>query len=124
MKKSRGLIVTLVPLFIVGVGLWFLPGSAAFADDKNSSSQHGSPSPSGHDSDHHDGDHHDDHDGDHHDGDHKDGHRGDEGDKCTVCHDPHNFHEIRIPCGQVDKYLSDHPGDYRGQCSTTPNTNR
>ncbi len=105
MKKSRGLIATLVPLFMVVVGLWFWPGSAAFADDKRSDTHHDSPSPSGHE-----GDHHDEHDGDHHD----------EGDKCTVCHNPHNFHEISIPCDQVDKFLRDHPGDFRGHCHVTP----
>jgi hypothetical protein len=118
MKKSRGLIVTLVPLFTVGVALWFWPGTAAFADDKRSNSQHESPSSSGRE-----GDHQDEHNGDH-DGDHTSGHENDEGDKCTVCHNPHNFHEISIPCDQVDKFLRDHPGDFRGHCSTTPNTNR
>src|ERR1700730_16202165 len=117
MKKSRGLIVTFVPLLIVAVGLWFFPGSSAFADDHHSPT----PSPSSHDSDHHDSDHHD---SDHHDSDHHDSDHTDEHDKCTVCHDPHNFHEISIPCGQVDKFLGDHPGDYRGHCSTTPSTNK
>lgn len=102
MKKSRGLIVTLVPLFIVGVGLWFWPGTAAFAGDDRSSS-HYDPG---------------------HDGDHKGGHEGDEGDKCTVCHDPHHFHEISIPCGQVDKFLQDHPGDFPGHCETTPSKSK
>lgn len=111
MKKSRELVVTLVPLFIVGVGLWFSPVSLAFADDERSSSHHDSPSSSGHE-----GDDHRDHEGDH---------EGDEnGHKCTVCHDSHNFHEISIPCGQVDKFLGDHPGDFRGHCNTTPNTNK
>jgi hypothetical protein len=124
MKKSRGLLATLVPLFMVGVGLLFWPGTAAFGDDRRSDSQHESPS-SGNERDH-DSDHHDDHDGDHHDehdGDHRGGHE-DEGDKCIVCHNPHNFHEISIPCDQVDKFLRDHPGDFRGHCSTTPNTNK
>jgi hypothetical protein len=108
MKKPRGLIVTLIPLFIVGVGLWFWPGTAAFADDEHSTSHHDSPSSSGHESD----------------GDHKGGHESDEKDKCTVCHDPHNFHEISIPCGEVDKFLQDHPGDFRGHCATTPSKSK
>jgi hypothetical protein len=120
MKKSRGLIATLVPLFIVGVGLWFWPGAAAFADDKRSDSHHESPSSADHESDK-EGDHESDRD---HESDHKGGHENDEGDKCTVCHNPHNFHEISIPCDQVDKFLRDHPGDFRGHCSTTPNTNK
>jgi hypothetical protein len=123
MKKQRGLIITLVPLLIVGVGLWFWPGAIAFANDEYSSSHHDSPSPSGHENDH-EGDHQDNHDSDHHDSGHHDGDHQDEHDKCTVCHDPHNFHEISIPCGQVDKFLKDHPGDFRGHCSTTPNTNK
>lgn len=122
MKESRALIVTLVPLFIVGVGLWFWPVTSAFADDKRSSSQHDSPSSSGHENDK-ESDPGDTHHGDR-EGDHKGGRDSDEGDKCTVCHDPHNFHEISIPCGQVDKFLRDHPGDFRGHCKTTPNTNR
>jgi hypothetical protein len=45
-------------------------------------------------------------------------------DKCTVCHNPHNFHEISIPCDQVDKFLNNHPGDFRGRCTVTPHTSR
>jgi hypothetical protein len=44
--------------------------------------------------------------------------------KCIVCHNPHNFHQISIPCNQVDKFLSHHPGDFRGPCNVTPHTNR
>jgi hypothetical protein len=43
--------------------------------------------------------------------------------KCIVCHNSHNFHEISIPCDQVDKYLQDHPGDFAGPCNVTPVTN-
>ncbi len=43
--------------------------------------------------------------------------------KCEVCHNPHNYHTIRIPCDQVDKFLENHPGDYRGPCEITPVTN-
>ena len=125
--SGNGLLLPLVPLFIVAIGLWVSPLSviSAFADDKSSSSQHDSPSPSGHDSDHHDGDHHDGdhHDGDHHDGDHHDGDHHDH-DKCTVCHDPHNPHEIRIPCDEVQKFLDHHPGDHRGHCTVTPSTSK
>lgn len=42
-------------------------------------------------------------------------------DKCTVCH---NGHEISIPCAQVEKYLSNHPGDTLGACQVTSTTNR
>jgi hypothetical protein len=43
--------------------------------------------------------------------------------KCEVCHNPHNPHTIKIPCDQVDKFLSHHPGDYRGPCHVTEVTN-
>src|SRR5205814_100198 len=39
--------------------------------------------------------------------------------KCDVCHNPHNYHTISIPCDQVDKFLSNHPGDFRGKCEVT-----
>ena len=42
---------------------------------------------------------------------------------CDVCHNPHNYHTISIPCDQVDKFLSNHPGDFRGRCEATPVTN-
>jgi hypothetical protein len=44
--------------------------------------------------------------------------------KCEVCHNPHNPHTIRIPCDQVDKFLKNHPGDYRGPCHVTTATNK
>jgi hypothetical protein len=43
--------------------------------------------------------------------------------KCTICHNPNNYHEIEIPCDQSDKFLADHPGDYRGPCQATPPAN-
>ena len=43
--------------------------------------------------------------------------------KCDVCHNPHNYHTISIPCDQVDKFLERHPGDFRGRCEATPVTN-
>lgn len=43
--------------------------------------------------------------------------------KCEVCHNPHNPHTIKIPCDQVDKFLKNHPGDYRGPCHVTTATN-
>jgi hypothetical protein len=43
--------------------------------------------------------------------------------KCDVCHNPHNYHTISIPCDEVDKFLSNHPGDFRGRCQATPVTN-
>jgi hypothetical protein len=43
--------------------------------------------------------------------------------KCEVCHNPRNYHTIRIPCDKVDKYLKNHPGDFRGACEVTPVTN-
>jgi hypothetical protein len=43
--------------------------------------------------------------------------------KCDVCHNPHNYHTINIPCDQVDKFLANHPGDFRGRCQATPVTN-
>jgi hypothetical protein len=39
-------------------------------------------------------------------------------DKCEVCHNDKNPHTVTIPCNQVDKYLSNHPGDYAGPCQT------
>jgi hypothetical protein len=45
-------------------------------------------------------------------------------DKCIVCHNEHNFHEISIPCDQVDKYLQNHPGDHAGPCQVTSVTNK
>jgi outer membrane biosynthesis protein TonB len=39
--------------------------------------------------------------------------------KCEVCHNPRNPHTIKIPCDQVDKFLKNHPGDYRGPCHVT-----
>ena len=42
---------------------------------------------------------------------------------CDVCHNAHNYHTINIPCDQVDKFLSNHPGDFRGRCEVTPVTN-
>jgi hypothetical protein len=50
--------------------------------------------------------------------------KGEGVDKCTVCHNPHNYHEINIPCDQVDKFLGNHPGDFRGPCQVTGVTNR
>jgi hypothetical protein len=44
-------------------------------------------------------------------------------DKCIVCHNEHNFHEISIPCDKVDKYLRHHPGDHAGPCQVTSVTN-
>jgi hypothetical protein len=44
--------------------------------------------------------------------------------KCIVCHNEHNFHEISIPCDQVDKYLKNHPGDHAGPCQVTSVTNK
>ena len=41
--------------------------------------------------------------------------------QCVVCH---NAHDIQIPCGQVDKYLKNHAGDFAGACQPTPVTNR
>ncbi len=50
--------------------------------------------------------------------------KGPPGGKCTVCHNPHNYHEINIPCDQVEKYLANHPGDYSGPCKVTSVTNK
>ena len=43
------------------------------------------------------------------------------GDKCEVCHNEENPHPIEMPCKQVDKYLSNHPGDYAGACQGMTN---
>ena len=43
--------------------------------------------------------------------------------KCDICHNPHNYHTISIPCDQVDKFLANHPGDFRGRCQVTGVTN-
>jgi len=53
----------------------------------------------------------------------KPGKGGPPGGKCDVCHNPHNYHTISIPCDQVDKFLSNHPGDFRGKCEVTGVTN-
>jgi hypothetical protein len=50
--------------------------------------------------------------------------QGGENGKCIVCHNEHNFHEISIPCDQVDKYLKNHPGDHAGPCQVTSVTNK
>ena len=42
---------------------------------------------------------------------------------CDVCHNPHNYHTINIPCDQVDKFVANHPGDFRGRCEVTAVTN-
>jgi hypothetical protein len=39
---------------------------------------------------------------------------------CLVCH---NGHEMQIPCDQVSKFLSQHPGDHAGPCQVTAVTN-
>jgi len=100
--SARGLIGALVPLFIVATGFWFWTAAAAFADDKSSRGKDQSLS-------------------------HVEGEKtknSNATDKCTVCHNPHNFHEISIPCDQVDKFLNNHPGDFRGRCTVTPHTSR
>ena len=51
------------------------------------------------------------------------GHGNGDNDKCIVCHNEHNFHEIKIPCDKVDKYLRNHPGDHAGPCQVTSVTN-
>ena len=90
------------------------------------------PSSGGHDSSgSHDNDRSHDsgssHDGDRgHDADKGHGDNDDHGngtDKCIVCHNDHNFHEISIPCDQVAKYLQNHPGDHAGPCTVTSVTN-
>jgi hypothetical protein len=53
----------------------------------------------------------------------KSGKPGKGGGKCDVCHNPHNYHTISIPCDQVDKFLGNHPGDFRGRCEVTGVTN-
>jgi hypothetical protein len=93
--SARGLIGALVPLFIVAIGFSFWTAAAALADDKSSSGKNDKTKDSG---------------------------KGK--DKCIVCHNPHNFHEISIPCDQVDKFLQNHPGDFRGHCNVTPHTNK
>ena len=104
--SARGLIEALVPLFTVAIGFWFWTAAAAFADDKSSSGKDESPSkvegekPG------------------------KGKGKGPPPGKCTVCHNPHNFHEISIPCNQVDKFLKNHPGDFSGPCNVTPHSNR
>ena len=52
------------------------------------------------------------------------GHGNGDNDKCIVCHNEHNFHEISIPCDQLDKYLKNHPGDHAGPCQVTSVTNK
>ena len=49
--------------------------------------------------------------------------KGKNKEKCIVCHNEHNFHEIKIPCDKVDKYLKHHPGDHAGPCQVTSVTN-
>jgi|ERR1700719_4650499 len=106
--SARGLIGALVPLFIVAIGFSFWTAAAALADDKSSSGKDESLSKV---------------EGEKGKGDDKGG-KGPPGGKCIVCHNPHNFHEISIPCDQVDKFLQNHPGDFRGHCNVTPHTNK
>src|ERR1700730_5360011 len=128
---GNGLLLPLIPLFIVAIGLWVSPLSviSAFADDKSSTGkQQWSFTDQSKDKDQHDDhDSHDDHSHDDHSHDdhgHDDHEHDHDNDQCTVCHDPHNPHEIKIPCDQVDKYLHDHPGDHRGHCSVTPSKSK
>jgi hypothetical protein len=100
--SARGLIGALVPLFIVAIGFSFWTAAAALADDKSSSGKNESAS--------------------HVEGETTKNSKAK--DKCIVCHNPHNFHEISIPCDQVDKFLQNHPGDFRGHCNVTPHTNK
>lgn len=121
---TKGLMLAMVSLFIVAIGIWFWTATAAFADEKSSDKGGSSSQVEGDTGKDSNNDHTSDHEGDH-TGDHEGDHSGDhEGDKCTVCHDPHHFHEIHIPCDEVDKFLRDHPGDFRGSCTVTPSTNR
>ena len=115
---TRALMSALVSLFIVAIAVWFWGTAAAFADGQQSSS-------TGKDSSLVQGDKDKDKDNDdkdHHDGDHGKDH--DHGEECTVCHDRHNFHEISIHCEDVEKFCHDHPGDFRGPCTETPNKNK
>ena len=48
---------------------------------------------------------------------------GDQKRMCIICHNPHNPHEICIPCCKVRQFLRRHPGDYRGHCHVTCVTN-
>jgi hypothetical protein len=96
--SARGLIEALVPLVVVAIGFWFWTATAAFAQDIRSGGGNESTT-----------------------------HVGGETksrNKCTVCHNPHNFHEISIPCNQVAKFLRNHPGDFAGPCNVTPHTSR
>jgi hypothetical protein len=102
--SARGLIGALVPLFIVAIGFSFWTAAAAFADEKSSSGKDESSS--------------------HVEGEKPNKGKGPPGGKCIVCHNPHNFHEISIPCDQVDKFLKNHPGDFRGHCNVTPHTSK
>jgi len=101
--SARGLTGALVPLFIVAIGFSFWTAAAALADDKSSSDKNESSSNIQRD---------------------KTKGSGEGRDKCIVCHNPHNFHEISIPCDQVDKFLQHHPGDFRGHCNVTPHTSK
>jgi hypothetical protein len=98
--SARSLTGALVPLFTVAIGFWFWTAAAAFADEKSASGKDESLSQS------------------------EKTKNSKAKDKCIVCHNPHNFHQISIPCNQVDKFLSHHPGDFRGPCNVTPHTNR
>jgi hypothetical protein len=102
--SARGLIEALVPLVIVATGFWFWTATAAFAQDKRSGGDDESTSQVG--------------------GETKNKNKGKNTNKCTVCHNPHNFHPISIPCNQVDKFLRNHPGDFAGPCTVTPHTSR
>jgi hypothetical protein len=98
--SARGLTGALVPLFTVAIAFSFWTAAAALADDKSSSGKNESSSQL----------------------EKAKGSGGTE--KCIVCHNPHNFHEISIPCNQVDKFLQHHPGDFRGHCNVTPHTSK
>src|SRR5260370_21424628 len=86
--SARGLTGALVPLFIVAIGFSFWTAAAALADDKSSSDKNESSSHIQRD---------------------KTKGSGEGRDKCIVCPNPHNSHEISIPCAQAAKFFQTHP---------------
>ena len=115
-SQTRSLIAAC--FFIVAVGFWSWTAVTALADDKNSTGKPESGSKvetdqGGKNKNKHKGDREGDDEGD----------AGSE-EKCIVCHNPHNFHEISVPCDQVDRFLQHHPGDFSGHCAVTPHTSK
>jgi len=116
--------ITGVLIIALGLGFGFWSVTADNDKDKDHGNSNSDSSDKHGDQDKGDDKHHGKGNGD--DKDHGNGNgngNGNGADKCIVCHNDHNFHEISIPCDQVAKYLEHHPGDHAGPCNVTSVTN-